>query len=232
MAGRVAGERVATAVASKTGQKYVSRYVARETRQGFHDDESSTAPTPSMPSTPVSTQDTNPNLTSSPATPTGRSQTMRQRGGGTNGSRFGPGGWWNAASIKDPMSAGYDWRTLDDTSVARGPKGWNMAGKGMVGRAVGFAEGYKGAQGEQVEPGPLPPDEIAKINENLTSTWPTSPSAPINPSQNVTQISRSEAFAFGSDSDLGYGSRNPVGSFSTYPRPPRTRPYTGGTSFS
>ena len=239
LAGRVAGERVATALASKTGQKYVSRYAARETRQTLGGENEQAKPAP-MPTTPVS-QEVNPNLIATPDTPIGRRQ--RQQGwqdNGVMGSRFGSGGggWWTAASITDPMKAGYDWRNLSDTSVARGPVEWNMAGKGMgrraVGRARGFVEGYRGAQGEQeqVQPGPLPPDEIAKINANITSTWPTTPNAPTNPSQNVTQISRSEAFNFGSDSDLGYGSRNPVGPFSTYPRPPRSKPYTGGTSFT
>ena len=93
---------------------------------------------------------------------------------------------------------------------------------------MGFAQGYRGAKPEQIEPYKHGPEEIAQINENITNTWPTTPNAPTNPSQNITQISRSEAFNFGSDSDLGFGSRNPVGSFSTYPRPPKSKPYTGG----
>lgn len=236
LAGRVAGERVASVLASKPGQKYVGKYIAHETRQTLKGDEAESAKPAPMPTTPVS-EDVNPNLMS-PDTPVGRRQ--RQQGwqdNGTMGSKFGNGaGWWNAAAITDPMGAGYDWRSLSDTSVARGPAEYNMAGKGMgrrtVGRAVGFVQGYRGAKPEQIEPYKHGPEEIAQINENIASTWPTTPNAPTNPSQNITQISRSEAFNFGSDSDLGYGSRNPVGSFSTYPRPPRTKPYTGGTSFS
>ena len=108
-----------------------------KTRQVMKPDEQAAKPAP-MPTTPVS-QDVNPNLMPSD-TPVGRRQ--RQQGwqdNGTMGSRFGSGGggWWTAASIMDPMDAGYDWRTLDDTSVARGPAEYNMAGKGMGRRRSG-----------------------------------------------------------------------------------------------
>ena len=185
LAGRVAGERVAGALASKSGQKAVSYYTSRETRQALKPDEAKPAP---MPTTPVQQQDVNPNLIGAPDTPVGRRQ--RQQGwqdNGTMGSKFGNGaGWWNAATITDPMQAGYDWRSLSDTSVARGPASWNMVGKGighrMAGRAREFADGYAGAKPEQTQPYKHGPEEIAQINENIASTWPApQPTQPSHP---------------------------------------------------
>ena len=252
LAGRVVGERVASKLATRGGQKAVSMYASKQTRDVLGGGEKPEADTSIYKDYGDKwrdnyDQETNPNLTQAPATP-GRSPSMQRQQGRLRGGGGGGGpGWWTAGAITDPMKAGYDWRTLSNTSVARGPSSWNMAGRGMgrraLARGVGFAEGYAGAQGQGVEPGPVDPGEIDKINENLSNTWPTT--KPTDPSKNYQEInqnlanytppqptSRTTAFTFGSDSDLGYGSRNPVGPVSTYPRPSRSGPYTGGSSFS
>lgn len=104
-AARIIGEKGAKFLATPGGQKLTSRVAAHETRKTLKTEQEQAKPT-----------------TAETTAANQRTQRQRQQSAAGAGLRpMGGKSWWQSDAITAPQQAGYNWRTLDDTSVAKGP---------------------------------------------------------------------------------------------------------------
>jgi hypothetical protein len=136
-AARVVGERGANYLASQSGQRATRFVVNQGTKSVLRDGGGGGGGGTAAPKTITPAPPSDPSMTASSPSTTNRKSDQ------TKGPGFHPLGagtpWWQMDTLKAPQAANYNWRTLDDSTVAKGqsrPWGLGTAFKSGLSKAV------------------------------------------------------------------------------------------------